>query len=85
MHNYMFHYFGCDTTKPVFRVFDKVKLKPISLATPVVNLDVLYYTVKVENTWTSSRENLSLGFPSKWDSNQSHQLQRLARKLKFRL
>ena len=29
--------------------------------------------------------NLSSGFPAKWDSNPSVQLQRLARKLKFRL
>ena len=35
--------------------------------------------------WSSSRENLSSGFLTKRDSNQSSQLQRLARKLKFRL
>ena len=33
----------------------------------------------------SSRENLSSGFPTKRVSNQSPQLQRLARKMKFRL
>ena len=33
--------------------------------------------------WASLRENLSAGFPTKQDSNQSNQLQRLARKLKF--
>ena len=33
--------------------------------------------------WASPRENLSLGFPSKWGSNQSPQLQRFTRKLKF--
>ena len=33
--------------------------------------------------WASSRENLSSGFPSKRDSNQSPQLQRQSRKLKF--
>ena len=33
--------------------------------------------------WAPSQENLSSGFPSKRDSNQSPQLQRLARKLKF--
>ena len=32
--------------------------------------------------WASSRENLSLGFPTKSDSNQSAQLQRIARKFK---
>ena len=35
--------------------------------------------------WASSRENLSSGFPKERDSNQSAQLQRLARKIKFRL
>ena len=35
--------------------------------------------------WASSRETLSLGFPSKRVLNQSPQLQRLARKLKFHL
>ena len=35
--------------------------------------------------WASLRQNLSLGFPSKRDSNQSPQLQRLAGILKFRL
>ena len=33
----------------------------------------------------SSRENLSSGFPTKRVSNQSPQLQRLARKLQFHL
>ena len=33
----------------------------------------------------ATRENLSSGCPIKWDSNQSHPLQRLARKLKVRL
>ena len=33
--------------------------------------------------WASPRQNLSSGFPTKWDSNQPAQLQRLARKLKF--
>ena len=33
--------------------------------------------------WASLRENLSLGCPTKQDSNQSPQLQRLARKLRF--
>ena len=34
--------------------------------------------------WASTRENLSSGVSKKRDSNQSTQLQRLARKLKFR-
>ena len=32
-----------------------------------------------------SRENLSSGFPTRWDSNQPAQLQKLARGLKFRI
>ena len=35
--------------------------------------------------WASTRENLSWGFPTKQDSEQSPQLQRLARKLKIGL
>ena len=35
--------------------------------------------------WVTSRENLSSGFLTKRVSNQSPQLQRLARKLKFHL
>ena len=35
--------------------------------------------------WAVSRENLSSGFQTKRVSNQSPQLQRLARKLKFHL
>ena len=36
-------------------------------------------------TWVSSLENLSSGFPTKRVSNQSPQLQRLARKVKFHM
>ena len=32
----------------------------------------------------NARQNLSSGFPTKQDSNQSSQLQRIARKMKFR-
>ena len=39
----------------------------------------------IDVIWASSRENLSSGFPTKRVSNQSPQLQRLARKLKFHL
>ena len=35
--------------------------------------------------WASPQEDLSSGFPTKRVSNQSPQLQRLARKLKFHL
>ena len=47
-----------------------------------------YFTITqllVYYKWASSRENLSSGFPKKRVSNQSPQLQRLARKLKFHL
>ena len=37
----------------------------------------------VTSNWTVSQENLSSRFPTKRVSNQSSQLQRLARKLKF--
>ena len=37
------------------------------------------------NKYASSPQNLSSGFPTKRDSNQSPQLQRLAKKIKFRL
>ena len=41
--------------------------------------------LKVTDIRASSRENLSSGFPPKRVSNQSPQLQRLARKFKFHL
>ena len=37
------------------------------------------------DTLALSRQNLFLGFPTKRDSNQSPQLQRLARKLQVRM
>ena len=37
-----------------------------------------------EGIWAATRENLSSGFPTKRDSNQPPQLERLARKLKIR-
>ena len=45
----------------------------------------LRYTVCTDINWASSRENLSSGCPTKRVSNQSPQLRRLARKLKFHL
>ena len=39
----------------------------------------------VSDSRASTRQNLSSGFPTKSDSNQSAQLQWLAKKLKFRL
>ena len=41
-------------------------------------------TESISYIWASTRQELSSGFPTKRDSNQSPQLQRLARKLKFR-
>ena len=35
--------------------------------------------------WATMKENLSSGFPTKWDSNQSPHLQRVARKLTYHL
>ena len=48
-------------------------------------LHVLSFLGKCGIIWASSRENLSSGFPTERISNQSPQLQRLARKLKFHL
>ena len=48
----------------------------------------IYFTFcqsKQKHNWASSREKLSSGFPKKRVSNQSHQLQRLARKSLARL
>ena len=38
-----------------------------------------------DHHWALTRENLSLGYPTKRDSNHSPQLHQIARKLKFRL
>ena len=42
-------------------------------------------TNKITYIWASLRENLSLGYPTKQDSNQTPQLQRLARILQFHM
>ena len=44
-----------------------------------------YYNACLAITWASTQQNLSSVFPTKRVSNQSLQLQRLARKLKFHL
>ena len=59
---------------------DRPKAK-ISIAY-FVNNTWRYITANSDFIWASSQQNLSLGFPTKLDSNQSPQLQRLARKLK---
>ena len=43
------------------------------------------YSNALFDNWDVTGENLSSGFQTKWDLNQPAQLQRLARKLKFRL
>ena len=49
------------------------------LLVPTISLKIEMHLI-----WASSRENLTSGFPIKPDSNRSPQLQRQARKLKFR-
>ena len=46
-------------------------------------LDTLQVKKNVQVIWASSQQNLSSGFPTKLETNQSPQLQRLARILKF--
>ena len=49
--------------------------------TPVIDeTNANFYKYHSLFNWALSRENLSSGFPTKWDSNQSPQLKRLARK-----
>ena len=50
-----------------------------------VNKCTLNTDNKLQIIWALTRETLSSGFPSKRDSNQSPQLQRLARKLEASL
>ena len=52
---------------------------------PEKNILLSIGSFKVKFIWASPRQNLSSGFLKKRDSNQSPQLQRLARKMKFRL
>ena len=53
-----------------------LRINLLSNCVPICNVNI---------NWASSRENLSSGFPTKRISNQSPQLQRLDRKLKFHL
>ena len=52
---------------------------------PHTSLLILSLTDTFMTSWASSQENLSSGRPTKRVSNQSPQLQRLARKLKFHM
>ena len=49
----------------------------------VKNFEKSYNVHLLGQILASSRQNLSSGFPTKRDSNQSPQLQRLARKVEF--
>ena len=64
-----------------------VKDSDIFFVLTVCGLRLLFgfNTAGYYDNWAASRENLSSGFPTKRVSNQSPQLQRLARKLKFHL
>ena len=55
----------------------------LSTPPPAQKKETAYYKPTIN--WASSLEDLSPGFPTKRVSNQSLQLQRLARKLKFHL
>ena len=61
------------------KTFDKTRFKPVSSATETSQKILILLLASLDN-WASSRENLSSGFPTKRFSNQSPQLQRLARK-----
>ena len=56
----------------------------LSQADSLISLSNLV-SEKTISIWASTRQNQSSGFPTKQDSNQSPQLQRPARKLKFNL
>ena len=51
----------------------------------VGEVEIAFRAVIADCKWASSRENLSLGFPTKRVSKQSTELQGLARKLNFHL
>ena len=55
----------------------------LDLISTIIGIPMIFRYQWYEEIWASSRENLSSGSPTKWVSNQSAQLQRLARKLKF--
>ena len=78
--------YGCLVTVNVLWLFLKVSWVGLQCVVVVFHdhTHLLFANSKIE-IWASSRENLSSGFPTKRDSNQSPQLQRLARKKKFHL
>ena len=68
---------GVDNQNESYGQFLNLKLDAGSHVIPLKQCD------DGEVIWASSPENLSFGFPTKQDSNQSSQLHGLARKLKF--
>ena len=60
----------------------KLLLLGVNVASKVAFINILV-TVIIFIIWASTRQNLSSVFLTKRDSNQSPQLQKLARKLKF--
>ena len=49
------------------------------------NLTKQVTCIGLQIIWASTQQNVSSGFPTNRDSNQSLQLQRLSRRLKFRV
>ena len=73
--------YGCLVTVNALWLFFKVSWVGLQCVIVVFHdhTHLLFANSKIE-MWASSRENLSSGFPTKRGSNQSPQLQRLARK-----
>ena len=86
--------------KLVFHAFTRVMLKTegkgMALYMMIMSLPALSHSIGVwtfplifvcqsQTIWASSRQNLPSGVPTKRDSTQSPQLQRLAREMKFHL
>ena len=65
---------------PLFAIYDDTIQQ-----SEIIILNDRRVTERPVKKWASSRENLSSGFSTKRVSNQSPKLQRLARKMKFRL
>ena len=79
------------------KIFTVLRSKNLFISKPVMSAHILLNLLNKSNVrlnnivaqmiysiWATSQQNLSSGFPTKRDSNQSPQLQRLAKKLKFR-
>ena len=68
----------------IFTYHFKKNCEIFAVTALLFNKEILGFLMLVMK-WASSQENLSLWFPTKRVSNQSPQLQRLAKKLKFHL